>query len=122
MSSKSMGELVGVLFLSRDVAHRAHLASDSYAEHMALGSFYEDIITLADSLVETFQGRGEKVKDIPYYSDSNKGTPVVGLKKLLGKVETLRTDCCAEDSTIQNIIDEIIALYLSTIYKLTFLK
>lgn len=120
--TNKIGELTGVLFLSRDVAHRAHLASDSYAEHMALGSFYEDIIGLADKLVETYQGRGEKVKDIPYYSDSNKGTAVVGLKKLLGKIETMRKDCCPDDSTIQNIIDEIIALYLSTIYKLTFLK
>lgn len=118
-----MEELLAVLFLSREIAHREHLKTDSYAVHMALGDFYEEVVTLADSLAEAYQGRTEKrVGEIPYYSNPSKGSVTSTLKKLLSRVEKAREDCCEDDSTIQNIIDEIIALYLSTIYKLTFLK
>lgn len=118
-----MNELIAVLFLSREIAHREHLATDSYAQHMALGSFYSDVVDLADSLAEAYQGRtGERIKDIPYYENPMKGDIVKTLKKMLEKVEELRTECCKDDTTIQNIIDEVVALYLSTIYKLTFLK
>jgi len=118
-----MEEILAILFLSRECTHREHLKTDSYAVHKALGTFYEEIIPLADSLAEAYQGRtGKNLTDIPYYSNPMKGTILVTLKKLLSKVEEERTSCCEEDSTIQNIIDEIVSLYLSTIYKLTFLK
>lgn len=39
-----IARLIAILFLSREVAHRAHLNTKSYAQHMALGSFYDDII------------------------------------------------------------------------------
>lgn len=123
MSKSSIGELVSILFLSRDVAHREHLNTDSYAAHMALGSFYEDIIGLADTLAETYQGcTGERIGDIPYYSNPIKGTILVVIKKLHSKVEDLREEVLPEETTIQNILDEIDALYYSLVYKLTFLK
>ena len=49
---KSAGEYIALLFLARDLAHRAHLRTRSYAEHMALGAFYEGIIPLADEFAE----------------------------------------------------------------------
>jgi len=122
MKDNSIGNLIAILFLSREITHREHLKTDSYAQHMALGSFYEDIIGLADSLAEAYQGRVGRITDIPYLGGNTKGEIVQILKKLLEKVEEERKVCCPDDSTIQNIIDEVIALYLSTIYKLTFLK
>lgn len=118
-----MEELLAVLFLSRECTHREHLKTDSYATHKALGSFYEDIIPLADSLAEAYQGRtGKLIGEIPYYDNPMKSSILVTMKRLLKEVEEARKKCCPDDSTIQNIIDEIISLYLSTIYKLTFLK
>jgi len=118
-----MEDLIATLFLSREITHRAHLATDSYAEHVALGSFYEDIIPLADSLAEAYQGRtGKRLTKIPYLAGSPSVDALVSLKKILKQIETTRTTCCPDDSTIQNLIDEVISLYLSTIYKLTFLK
>ena len=32
----SIGELVGTLFLSREIAHRAHLKTTSFSEHKTL--------------------------------------------------------------------------------------
>ena len=36
-------DLIARVFCTRNCAHLAHWASDSYAEHEALGSFYENI-------------------------------------------------------------------------------
>lgn len=118
----SIGSLIAVLFLSREITHREHLKTKSYAQHVALGGFYEGIIPLADSLAEAYQGRTGNTLEIPYLAGNTKEDIVSVLKKLLGKIEEERKKCYPEDSTIQNIIDEIISLYLSTLYKLTFLK
>lgn len=122
MKTDSIGTLLAILFLSREITHREHLKTQSYAAHTALGSFYEEIIPLADSLAEAYQGRSGTLVDIPYLSGNTKEEIVPVLKKLLSKIEQDRKTCCPDDSTIQNIIDEVISLYLSTIYKLTFLK
>ena len=45
-------QFIGLLFASRDYAHKAHLNTDSYAQHMALNAFYDEIIPLADDLAE----------------------------------------------------------------------
>lgn len=118
-----MEEVIAVLFLSREMAHREHLATDSYAEHMALGSFYISIIDLADKLAEAYQGEtGERLKDIPYYSNPMKGSILSSMKKLLAKVQEERITVCQDSTPIQNILDEIETEFHSTIYKLTFLK
>jgi hypothetical protein len=40
----------------------------------------------------------------------------------LAEVEKMRYECCKKDDTpLQNIIDEIVGLYLSALYKLKFL-
>ena len=44
------------------------------------------------------------------------------LKDSMNDIEKMRYDVCEKNDTpIQNIIDEIIGLYLSTLYKLQFL-
>ena len=40
----SCGDLIGHLFLARDVTHSVHLNTRSYAKHKALGGFYENVI------------------------------------------------------------------------------
>lgn len=49
-------QLVGHLFLSRDVAHSVHLNTRSFSKHMALNTFYDEIIDLADKFAEAYQG------------------------------------------------------------------
>jgi hypothetical protein len=48
---------IGNLFLARDVAHSVHLNTRSYAKHVALNGFYTEIIELADSFAEAYQGK-----------------------------------------------------------------
>lgn len=120
-----IGELIALLFLSRDVAHRAHLkvsGPGSFAAHSALGSFYEEVVGLADGLAEAYQGRNGIIEDIPYL-DADQGDVIKVLEGHLDWIEENRFEVIPkEDTPLQNIVDEIVSLYLSTLYKLKTLK
>ena len=112
--------IVAVLFASRDQAHRAHLLTKSYAQHMALGEFYEAVVDYADRLAEVAQGTYGAFSDIPVEPPA-RGVADAALEAHLNKVEDLRapfTGGKACDRPIENILDEVGALYARTLYKL----
>ncbi len=112
-------DFVGHLFLARDVAHSVHLNTRSYAKHKALGSFYDKIVDLADDFAEAYQGRHGLMGPISLMYAKKNGNIIEFLEDSLSEIEANRFKVCEEDdSAIQNIIDEIVALYLSTLYKL----
>lgn len=115
------GKIIGILFASRDLAHKEHLKTTSYAQHYALGSFYEDVIGLADTLAETYQGRHGIIKDIPIITLKGGSNIADKLSKMMDMIEADRASY-GNDTPIQNIIDEIVGLYLTTLYKLRNLK
>ena len=115
-------DFVGHLFLARDVAHSVHLNTRSYAKHKALGSFYDKVVDLADDFAEAYQGRHGLIGPISLMSAKKNGNIIEFLEDSLSEIEANRFKVCEEkDSAIQNIIDEIVALYLSTLYKLKHL-
>ena len=115
-------QFVGQLFLSRNVAHSVHLNTRSYSKHKALGHFYEDVIELADKFAEAYQGRHGLIGPITLQSATKTNSVLEFLEDSLKTLEGMRYDVCDKtDSALQNIIDEIVALYLSTLYKLKFL-
>ena len=115
-------DFVGMLFLARDVTHSVHLNTRSYAKHKALQKFYENIIDLADGFAEAYQGRHGLIGPISLMSVKKTGNVVEFLQDQLAEIEKYRYDVCEKDDTpIQNLIDGIIELYLSTLYKLRFL-
>ena len=115
-------EFVGIMFLARDVTHSVHLNTRSYAKHKALGGFYEDVIELADDLAEAYQGRHGLIGPISLMSAKKTGNIIEFLQDSLADVEKMRYEVCDKaDTALQNIIDEIVGLYLSTLYKLRFL-
>jgi hypothetical protein len=117
-----MNNLLAVLFLARDAAHKEHLNTTSLAAHMALGDFYDKVVDLADSLAEAYQGRHPDEKlDIPYL-DPESGNITNQLEKYLKAVEGMRQKSIGDDSPLQNIVDEIVAEFLSTLYKLRRFK
>ena len=122
MSNKAASKLVGVLFVSRNVAHQMHLKTRSYAQHKALETFYEDIIGLADDFAEQYQGCYQELLDIPFLS-AKEEDPLKYFEDTLKFVHSTRYDVCPkEDTSLQNVIDEIEGLLHSTIYKLKFLS
>jgi hypothetical protein len=112
-----MEEIIGLLFHARNIAHKEHLKTKSYAQHMALGSFYDEVIELADKLAEAYQGDEGIMKDIPLFNKEADCMIDDFLVKQVNMIEKLRTSA-TKRTAIQNIIDEVISLYLSTIYKL----
>lgn len=115
-------KIIAIMFLCRDLAHREHLRTSSYATHVALSTFYGDVIDLADRLAEACQGRHGILKEIPLLANDTGKTEIVSvLQSMLDTIEKLRSDI-GEDSALQAIIDDIVELYLSTLYKLRFLK
>ena len=115
-------QFVGLLFLSRDVAHSVHLNTRSFAKHMALNTFYDEIVGLADTFAEAYQGRHGLMGQIAVPANKKAANIVEFLQAQLDEIEKCRYEVCDKsDTAIQNIIDEIVALYLSTLYKLRFL-
>jgi DNA-binding ferritin-like protein len=115
-------DFVGHLFLARDVAHSVHLNTRSFAKHKALGGFYDKVVDLADDFAEAYQGRHGLIGPISLQTAKKTSNIVDFLQDSLDEVEANRYKVCEEkDTAIQNIIDEIVALYLSTLYKLKFL-
>lgn len=115
-------DFVGVLFLARDVTHSVHLNTRSYAKHKALQKFYEGIVDLADTFAEAYQGRHGLIGGITLQTAKKTANVVEFLQDQLDEIESVRDKVVDKnDTALQNIIDEIVALYLSTLYKLKFL-
>lgn len=114
--SDLIAKAVGIMFMSRTYAHLAHLKTGSYAKHMALGGFYDCLPGLADSLAEGAMGKWGKF-DIPYVEmKGDVNDPIAGLQSHLTMIENLQRRC--EEPWLDNIFQEVQALYYSTLYKL----
>ena len=112
-------ELVKKVFCTRNCVHLAHWRTKSYAQHKALGHFYEDIIGATDKFVESYMGASGKVInefDVPA------AKPVKDILKHLSDeanwINEHREHIASEIPALENIVDEITAIYLKTIYKL----
>ena len=114
-------DFVGLLFLGRDVAHSVHLNTRSYAKHVALQGFYEEIVGLADSFAEAYQGKYGLIGPITLQSVKKTNNIIEFLQDQLDEIESVRYKVVEKECTaLHNIIDEIVGLYLSTLFKLRF--
>lgn len=128
--NEKAGQLVALLFLSREVAHRAHLRANgpgSYAAHIALNDFYDGIVEHADSITEALQGEYQQLLDIPFLEDDSEGDIYEGildtLKRHKSWIDNNRYEAVPRDKTaIHNLIDEAVHTYQTVLYKMTFLK
>lgn len=124
---KTAADLIAILFLARDMAHREHLrvtGVGSDARHRALEFFYDGIVDLADEFAEVYQGCYGVIENIPVAQPDKAGADIVKvLSAQLAWIEKNRgafDKVC--DSPLQNIIDEVCAVYLRTLYRLKVLK
>jgi len=116
------GEFIGMLLHSGVQTHIFHLMSSSYAQHKALGKFYEEIPDLVDGIAETLQGQEGKITSYPTtMTISNVYDPIGYLTDLRKKVETMR-DAVSQSTNFMNQTDAILDLIDSTLYKLKELK
>lgn len=115
-------EFIGMLFLARDVAHSVHLNTRSYSKHVALNIFYDRIIGAADDFAEAYQGRHGLIGPIDLHSAKKTANIIEFLQDQLAEIEKGRYEVCDKtDTSLQQLIDNIVEIYLRTIYKLRFL-
>lgn len=104
----------GKLFESRDIAHLVHLSTTSYATHMALKDYYDNILDSIDGLIEQYQGiHGIVPITIP---ESVSEDPIKYFRELYSYINRDRK--IFPEGNLQNIIDEILSLIASLLYKL----
>ena len=63
-------QLISRVFYARNLAHFDHWRTKSYAQHKALGKFYDEIIEALDALVEAHQGLNGLIGNIPAPADT----------------------------------------------------
>lgn len=115
-----IARLIALLFYSREVAHRDHLAAPTIAIHLALEEFYNAIVEHADEITEAYQGRMKTVvRDIPIISMEVTGDSAAKLRKIMESIEKIRyTAIPKEDSVLQNLVDDALKVFLTTLNKL----
>jgi hypothetical protein len=108
--------------LARDVTHSVHLNTRSYSKHVALNIFYDRIIGAADDFAEAYQGRHGLMGPITLHSAKKTANIIEFLEDSLKEIEDCRYEVADKsDSSLQQLIDNIIEIYLRTLYKLRFL-
>jgi Family of unknown function (DUF5856) len=118
-----IAELIMRLFHARTAAHVMHLQTTSYAKHVALNEFYDAIVGFADSIAEGYQGEHGMIDFKSPHRYVQDADPVRYLSELKEWVEKNRYEAVeAEDTFLQNVIDEVVHLCSTTIYKLKVLK
>ena len=118
-----MEYFLSLLFLARDVAHREHLRTRSFAAHMALNDFYHEIIEQADGLTEAYQGSYQLLKNVEILGSKDVANIEAFFKDQVAWIDNNRYKVCDKaDAPIQNLIDGIMETYFTTLYKLRFLK
>ena len=115
-------DFLGLLFLARDVTHSVHLNTRSFSKHKALNIFYERIVDAADDFAETYQGRHGLIGPITLHSAKKTSNIIEFLEDSLKQIEEGRYEICDKnDTALQQLIDNIVEIYLRTLYKLRFL-
>lgn len=114
-------QLVSRTFATRDAAHLAHWAETSGFRHETLGAFYDSLIEKIDSLVEAYQGVFDliKVKKL----DQHKSTDMIPiLEDDLEWIGKNRKEITKGLQALDNMLQDLESVYMSTLYKLRNLK
>lgn len=119
---KKMNDLKLFQMLQHSITQfkRWHHYTTSYAEHMALGGFYQGMQALEDQFIEVYigiHGRSVNMDFKMEYKKYSKGCSMKYLKLFVQRLYKVKQDISA--GCLQNIIDEITALANKTIYLLT---
>jgi hypothetical protein len=120
--------LFSKLFESREMAHIYHLQVNgeqgSHAAHTALNEYYDSILDFIDDLIETYQGQYGILDgyDIIDTNTTRTKDKVEYFEDLVEFVKNGRKAISSEDTHLQNIVDEVVALIYRTLYKLKFTK
>lgn len=120
-----MEELVARTFAVRNAAHLAHWRAKgpgSYAKHQALGAFYDGLVDKIDGIVEAYQGmNGEPIGQVKLGAQDTQRDIIGLLESECEWVADNRDEIAEDNAAIENMLDDLCGLYLTTLYKLKLL-
>lgn len=111
-------ELIARVFATRNAAHLAHWAETSGFRHTVLGDFYEGVITHLDGLVEAHQGAFNLV-EVGALAKQPKVAKIIDLlEEDLVWINKNRKALTQGLPALDNLLQGLEGLYLTTLYKL----
>lgn len=111
-------DLITRVFATRNAAHLEHWRTKSFAQHMALGDFYDSIIDNIDSIVEAHQGVFDLV-DVGDLPAQKKVKNIVDrLEEDLLFIGQNRQKLSNKLPAIDNLLQDLEHTYMSALYKL----
>lgn len=113
-----LDKLITRVFKDRNAAHASHWTTKSFAEHEALGEFYEDVIGAVDKYVEAHQGTFGQMTKAP---DQLPDIAAHLREEMLWIVEN-RSKIAKNVPALENLLDELTGVYMKTLYKLENLR
>jgi len=122
-ADETLTELVMDLLQSAVITHIMHWQTESYATHIALGEYYDEIPDLVDAVVEAYQGKNNVIlAKFPVEMESYEDLTPLNYMEYLNQELMEGRALFGDDSEIQNLVDTIAELIDSTIYKLRRFK
>lgn len=113
-------EVLSSMLSVRDFVHCKHLATSSFAEHKALGEFYDQWLDLVDDFMETWQGKyGRVIGGFTITINPNQTCIeyLEGVRNLI--LEDYESVLPGEDEDLENILADMLGLVNKTLYLLT---
>lgn len=115
-------ELVARVFAARNASHVEHWKTKSYAEHVALGGFYDAVVGQIDAVVEAYQGNFALLGKIDLTDPEPNGSILQRLERDAAWIDSNRSKIAGGVRAIENLVDALTETYLTTIYKLKHLS
>ena len=110
-------ELFGTLQQAVVGSWRKHLRTAKYGKHVALNDFYEELPDLVDALIEGYMGAtGKKIKGFDNIIQSKNMNTLTYLQELK-KICKQGYDLLDENEELEGLLDDIVNLINSTLYK-----
>jgi DNA-binding ferritin-like protein len=111
--------LLSILMQARNIAHRLHWRTKSFAQHMALGDLYEQLQEFTDEFAEIFMGiTGETVDpNVELKSTFDKDNAVAFIGHLQLTLSDYKQNM-PQDGALINKYEELQAVVAKAKYKL----
>ena len=116
-ADKNVPTFISTMLHSATVTHLQHLSTKSYAQHVALATYYDAIVELVDAYAEAYQGRYGVITDYPTDRFHYTREPKQYVKSLLAFADTMR-DSLPDDPELVNLFDSIVDEIDALKYKL----
>jgi hypothetical protein len=116
----TIGEFFLKLLHAATNGHILHLQTKSYSEHKAMQKYYEELPDLVDSIIEEWQGAYQIIVEYPSTYQAPNPDALTEVTIIRDFVVANRA-IVGPYTSLQNSVDNLMSLFDSTIYRLTFL-